>query len=140
MKTYNSAGIITFFKTKERVEYLILQYKAGHWEFPKGKMENNESEEEAALRELKEETNLTATIIPGFKESFSYTFTDFDKKQAQKDVVLFVGESNSQLVVLSHEHKNFAWLAYQEAIDKVTFDNAKKTLTKADQFITAQNK
>ena len=33
---------------KERREYLVLHYEAGHWDFPKGHLEEGESEEDAA--------------------------------------------------------------------------------------------
>lgn len=138
MKTYQSAGIITYCVTNNTIEYLILQYKAGHWEFPKGKLEKNESLQEAAVRELKEETGLTATLIDGFQETFFYYFTDYDHQKAKKDVILFIGKTHSKNITLSHEHKDFAWLTYQEAIERVTFDNAKAILKKAHEFIIQQ--
>ena len=47
----NSAGVILIKGDK----YLILHYEEGHWDFPKGNIEEGESEEEAALRELEED-------------------------------------------------------------------------------------
>ncbi|HBB03954.1 TPA: hypothetical protein DCZ39_03570 [Patescibacteria group bacterium] len=39
------------------MEFLIIQQKQGsHWFFPKGHIEDNESEEQTALREIYEET------------------------------------------------------------------------------------
>ncbi|MFH1332713.1 MAG: NUDIX domain-containing protein, partial [archaeon] len=58
-----SAGVIVY----NNGEFLILQYTAGHWDFPKGHIEKGETERETALRELKEETGITdAFFVKGF--------------------------------------------------------------------------
>lgn len=136
MKKYTSAGIVTFKKTNNIIHYLLLHYTAGHWDFPKGKLEANETPLEAAHRELKEETWLSAEIIPGFEDSFSYFYTDYDGKKAEKKVIYFIGKATNETIILSHEHKNYRWLTFDDARELVTFENAKELLTKANIFIT----
>ena len=53
------------------------------WAFPGGFLRMNESAEECALRELKEETNLT----PGHIEQF-YTFTDVDRDPRERVITI----------------------------------------------------
>lgn len=130
-----SAGIITYRNNNGQPEYLLLHYVAGHWDFPKGKMKPGETQEEAALRELKEETGLTATIDPGFLESISYQLT-IDNQTAQKEVYFFVGQATSSHVKLSHEHQNYAWMPYEQALKKLTYDNARELLKSAHLYIT----
>ena len=68
----HSCGAIVFVRHKER-EYLLLHYGMGHWGFVKGHVEDNETEKETALRELKEETGLSKVeFIEGFKEKTHY--------------------------------------------------------------------
>ena len=62
MKKEKSCGIIVFDNDK----VLVVKHLDGHYGFPKGHVENNETEEETAIREVKEETNCDAKIIPGF--------------------------------------------------------------------------
>src|SRR5260221_14596308 len=93
MKLLFSAGIIVYRIEDDQIEYLLLQYNAGHWDFAKGKIEKGETKEEAALRELDEETGLSAEIQPTFEETFSYIFHDYDKQLAQKTVYFFVGQA-----------------------------------------------
>ena len=61
MKKEKSCGAIVY-REKDGVEILLIKHKnGGHWAFPKGHVENKETEEETALREIREETGLTLT-------------------------------------------------------------------------------
>lgn len=131
-----SAGVIIFFESDQQREYLLLHYVAGHWDFPKGKLEPKETCRDAALRELHEETGLNGAIIDGFQESFSYQFTQYpDDALAEKTVHFFVGRVEHKRVILSDEHLDHKWLLYSDALNMLTYDNAKLSLEKADHFL-----
>lgn len=116
-------------------EYLLLHYDAGHWDFPKGHLEKGESPEQAALRELKEETGITdAEILPGFVEKILYFFKK-EGKTIAKEVVFFLARTKTSNVTLSFEHKGFVWLPFKEAVEKITYNNAKDILKKADAWL-----
>jgi len=133
MRHIESAGIIVYYQN----EFLLLHYAHGHWDLPKGKLEAGETKQQAALRELQEETGLQADIISEFSTSFSYIYTEVDGILTKKTVYFFLGEAKSKKVVLSHEHIGYAWLPYQDAHKQLTFDNAKEALAKAYQFLQA---
>lgn len=135
MKQVNSAGIVVYRTQNNVQEYLLLHYQAGHWDFPKGKVESGESHQEAALRELSEEAGITSTIMSGFEHTFSYVFHDYDGLLAKKTVYFFVGETQSNHITLSHEHQDFIWLPYQEACQKLTYANAKTLLDDVHTFL-----
>src|SRR5437762_10623781 len=108
MKHLFSAGIIVYRIENEQIEYLLLKYATKHyaeqhWDFAKGKIEKEETKEEAALRELQEETGLSAQIEPHFEEEILYIFRDYDGQLAQKTVYFFVGLATNNAVVLSDE-------------------------------------
>lgn len=69
------------------LQVLIVRQKQGHYSFPKGHMELEETEEETALREVKEETKLDVKIIPGWRQISSYALPN----GRMKDVVFYVG-------------------------------------------------
>jgi len=129
-----SCGAVVFAKTPE-IKFLLLQYDAGHWDFVKGNVEPNESETDTVVRELGEETGIVdAHFIEGFREKISY----FYKRQGMsiyKEVVFFLMETHATKVVLSYEHVGYTWLGYQNALDKLTFKNAKDILEKARNFL-----
>lgn len=134
MKEQISAGIITFRMKDDSPEYLLLHYPHGHWDLPKGKIEDEESLQQAALRELQEETGLSAELIEGFESSVDYIFKH-DGQLIKKTVVFFVGLASEGEITLSHEHIGFEWLSYQDALKRLTFDNAKQLLERAKIFL-----
>ncbi len=132
-----SCGAVVFAKNAE-VEFLLLKYEAGHWDFVKGNVETNESEKATVVRELKEETGIEAAeILDGFRERIQY----FYRRQGstiQKEVVFFLVEAHTKNVKLSFEHVGYEWLNYAKALEKLTFKNAKDTLQKAGAYLQAR--
>jgi bis(5'-nucleosidyl)-tetraphosphatase len=129
-----SCGAVVFFKGVH-VDFLLLQYEAGHWDFVKGNVELNESEKETVFRELQEETGIVATqIIDGFRERIQY-FYRRQGETVQKEVIFYLIEANTEKVQLSFEHVDYSWLSYVEALEKLTFKNAKDVLQKAELFL-----
>ncbi|MGM0509606.1 MAG: bis(5'-nucleosyl)-tetraphosphatase [Thermoplasmatota archaeon] len=136
-----SAGVLLFRKEEVR-RYLLLHYPAGHWDYPKGHIEENETEKDAAVRELREETGVKEEefeLIDGFKETIDY----FYKKRGElshKQVIYLLGKTDKEKVKISREHQGHIWLPYDEAIDKLTFKNARDVLKEAKKFIEKQGK
>ena len=130
-----SCGAVVFHKNNTEINYLLLRYEAGHWDFVKGNVEPGENEKETTIRELSEETGITeANFVEGFREKISYYY----KRQGStvyKEVVFFLMESTTTEVTLSYEHIGFAWLPYDATMDKLTFKNARDVLQKAQAFL-----
>ena len=136
MRTETSAGIVLFRNISNENEFLLLNYPQGHWDFIKGKMEKNETPRETALRETKEETGISdIEFIDGFEESVEYDFR-FNNENIHKKVILFLARTEPlQTVSLSHEHNDYLWLAYNDALKKTTYGNAKNVLSKANELL-----
>ena len=136
MRTETSAGIVLFRNISNENEFLLLNYPQGHWDFIKGKMEKNETPRETALRETKEETGISdIEFIDGFEESVEYYFR-FNNENIHKKVIFFLAKTETlQTVSLSHEHNDYLWLAYNDALKKTTYGNAKNVLSKANELL-----
>lgn len=114
---------------------LLLHYTSGHWDFPKGNIEINETEMQAATRELREETGIEIfTIIPGFRHILNYGYT---KKSTfiSKQVSLFLASTNINKIIISNEHTDYQWAEVNNAVNLLTYSNAKAALTSAINFL-----
>ena len=140
MPTEKSCGTLVFKRQKDNSsKYLLLHYGTGHWEFPKGHMEKNEKEEQTALRELKEETGIEdADLLDNFRETVKYFFKK-GEETIYKEVIFFLAETHTDEVTLSNEHIGYAWLNYEHAHKKLTFNNSKELLEKAEKFLHHRN-
>ena len=134
MKEEVSAGIILFNENESR-KFLLLNYPSKHWDFVKGKMENGETTHETALRETKEETGISdVEFLDGFEEEIEYYFRA-ENQDIHKKVIFFLGKTKTLDIILSHEHLDFIWLDYDNALNKITYDNAKNLLKKSKEFL-----
>ena len=134
MKEEVSAGIILFNEFDER-KFLLLNYPSKHWDFVKGKMEEGETYHETALRETQEETGiLDVEFLKGFKEEIEYYFR-VDNQDIHKKVIFFLGKTETIEIILSHEHLDFIWLNFDNALEMITYENAKNILKKSKEFL-----
>jgi len=95
------------------------------WQGVTGKIEKGELAWQAALRELKEETGLTAHKM--FVADYVSKF--YEKHGDRINLVPVFGiEVKNKKISLSEEHCNFKWLSFKKAHDKLTWDGQKKGL------------
>lgn len=136
-KLEKSAGAVVFRKEDNKIWYLLLQHKAGHWGFPKGIIEKGESLQETAAREIKEETGLNELkFLAEFKETEKY-FYKLKGRGIFKIVTYLLAETKQREVGLSFEHIAYQWLPYEKAEDVLSFKNAKEILKKAHYLLTS---
>ncbi len=137
MKRIISAGGIVFDDQGE-----VLLTKSGslrdesqkHWKFAKGHIEEGETSEMAALREVEEETGIKAKIIEKLGDSkYTYKYKD---QEIFKIVVMFLMEYISgEPVPQVGEIDEVGWYSKEEALNMLSFPADKKLLQKAIDLI-----
>lgn len=138
MRRERSAGVITYRNDPDasggRV-FLLLDY-GRYWDLPKGHLDKGEDDLTAALRELEEETGVNdAQVIEGFAREMTYFFRDRKKGLIRKEVIFFLAETERTRIKLSHEHVGSAFLPLEEAIERLTYRNAKEVMRAAGEFL-----
>jgi len=138
MITEKSAGFILISDNDSHnsdCSVLLLHYISGHWDFPKGNIESNENELQAATRELKEETGIqNFTLLPGFKYILNYKYTR-KSTLISKQVTLFLASTKVTKVRISHEHIGYQWTDITSSVKQLTYSNAKNALIYAMKFL-----
>ena len=126
-----SCGAIVYKKEKE-LKFLIVHQHNGHHSFPKGHIEDGETEIETAKREIKEETNLDVEIDINFRYEMSYII----KSNVTKEVVYFLATpSSNDLKSQEGEILDCNWYSYNKALDIFEYDNYKEALKAAYRYI-----
>ena len=134
MKYEKSCGGVVYTKDSGEIQYVIIQHLGGHWGFPKGHMEPGESETITALREIREEIGISAQLIDGFRIEERYPLPN--KPGVTKQVVYFLAEYTKQdLCYQKEELKAACLLSYEEAVDRLTFEETKRILSEAKMFL-----
>lgn len=125
MKREKSCGIVVFYKESSNLLVLLVHHNSGHWGFPKGHMENGETEEETGVREVLEETGIATRIISNFREVITYS----PSPNIEKDVVFFIGEPvNKNTIPQITEVSEARFVDVEKAEKLITHENEKKVL------------
>ena len=115
---------------------LLLQYPQGHWDLPKGHVEEGDVNRQATMRrELAEETGIAdLVVLEGFEERTEYSFRHKGKRQS-KEVYWYIAETDEIEVRLSHEHRGYLWLDWDQALDIITHDETRNVVRMAQRFV-----
>ena len=117
MRQEKSCGTIVINDNK----VLVIRQKQGFWGFPKGHIEEGESEIQTSIRETKEETNLDVVIEDETRFCLNYIIED---KQINKYVVYFIAKAiNNDVKLQIEEIDDIAWVDIEKVEDILTFDN-----------------
>ena len=134
MKEERSYGAVVFTRAAGETRYVIVEnLRGGHYGFPKGHIEEGESERETALREIFEETALAVHLIDGFRREERYALPG---GKTEKAVVYFLAEfEGQQPKAQENEIGAVALLPLDKALSLLTFESARRVLSAADGFI-----
>lgn len=127
-----SCGAVVWRQSGGVREYLLVRHNGGHWSFPKGHVEGDETEAETAAREILEETGLTAEIHTDFRQQVTYS----PKPGTIKDVIFFTavptgGREHPQ----ESEISQLGWFPFAEAAECITYASDEEILLAAEAYL-----
>lgn len=143
-----SVGVILYrLDPQEGIQYLLLYLRGDYWNFPKGHLEEGESEVEGAIRELAEETGIKITqVVDGWRQQMQFMFKEKHGLKAgeliKKDLVLYLaelpaGQKADPLINDGEGEKinGYAWLPAEVAIKYLKFKEVRAILLEADSYL-----
>ena len=143
LRTYEqtSAGGVVYRRTEAGIEIAIaLMVSENRWQLPKGLIDDGETPEQAALREVREEAGVEAEAIAPI-ETIEYWFTadrDGERRRFHKFVHFYLMEYRSGDVTdHDHEVEEARWISIDGALEMLAFKSERDVVTKAASMITA---
>lgn len=127
-----SCGAVVWRREAGERQYLLVRHNGGHWSFPKGHVEGDETEAETAAREILEETGLTADIHTAFRQQVTYS----PKPGTVKDVIFFTAvPTGGQEHPQESEISQLGWFSFPEAAQRVTYASDEEVLLAAEAYL-----
>lgn len=116
---------------------LLISTQAGRrWQLPKGHIEMGETAEQAALREVREETGVTGRVVAPLSE-VEYWFVEKGARRVHKRVDYFLLDyvSGSEADFDAGEVSGAEWFSWDEGIAKLSFDNERRVVLQAREIL-----
>ena len=138
IETERSCGAVVYARTWQGLRFALIRSASGNWGLPKGHMEEGESEQETALREVKEETGLTVTLNARFKTIEEHPL---GRSGRLKEVAYFLGQTALKTAKPkdTREIRSVEWVSYRKALRLLAFPGDRRVLRDARQFIIRHN-
>jgi len=144
-RSFTHAGGIVVKNIDTEREYFVVTVKedpkdeskenSEEWIFPKGHIEDGENHKDTVAREIWEEAGIVGNVLqPVSQVIFKARNETVNAKFYVVEFLSFNEEKSKQ------EKRNFDWLPFDKAIDKLTFPESKQVLFKAEAFLSYMNK
>lgn len=131
-KRETSAGGVVFRLTSDGPKFLLIRDPYSKWGFPKGHLRRDEGPDEAARREVTEETGLNNLVLHRSLGQIDWYFK-FRGRLIHKFCYFFLCESPAGIPQPQADEgiTQCCWYSYEEAIDTISYDNARTMLREA---------
>ena len=135
-----SAGGVVYRIAEGRPLFLLIRDSYDNWGFPKGHVEQGERAESAAAREVLEETGLADLEVRGAIETIDWYFR-FRGRLIHKVCHFYLMETSHEETSPQRAEGITAcrWVPYEEAVEAVSYANARTVLRRAQEMVAASS-
>ena len=116
--------------------FLLIRDSYANWGFPKGHLESGERAEDAAVREVREETGVAELSLRGAIETIDWYFR-FRGRLIHKVCHFFLMETHDDATAPQRAEGITAcrWLSFEEAERSISYVNARQVLQRAHDMV-----
>ena len=130
-----SCGAVLYQRRNGQLRDLIARSSSGHVSFSKGHMEEDETEWETAVREIREETGIARLRKTG---DFRERFCCLTEKGKRKEIIYFLAEFEEERVIPQEDVLTDIWiLPFEEALEQINTEEEREILRRADKLLKA---
>lgn len=133
-------GAVVYAKKENEIYFGFVHDVFGHWTLSKGKIEKEENEKEATIREIKEEIDIDIKIKEKLGSN-EYIASDPEKGKIRKQVVYFLAEAKYKELNLGKSGglDDAKWFKLKEIVDLNFYDDILPIITKAVNILLKNN-
>jgi len=133
---HSSGGAVVAIRDGVAHVAMIATRGRSRWGLPKGAVTKGETSEQAALREVNEETGLEAKIVKPL-DTIEYFFRAGDALIRKRVDFYLMLHTGGTLTPQLSEVDDVEWVPLSEAIERASFDSERKLLEIAQQELAA---
>jgi 8-oxo-dGTP diphosphatase len=126
-----AAGGVVYHQAPQGRVFLLIRDPYGRWSLPKGHLEDNESDDEAALREVAEETGVHATL-GALISQIRYHFPAHGRTVEKRVSFFLMQADTTELTPQTAEGiSDVGWFSAERALQLIDYDQVRQVFTKA---------
>jgi len=139
-KEERSAGGVVFRMDAGQPLFLLIRDSYQNWGFPKGHIEPGEQADDAARREVSEETGLGGLVVRGAIDTIDWFFR-FRGQLIHKSCQFFLMESVEAVTSPQRNEGITAcrWITFEEAEMLISYSNARDVLRRAQEMVSTSS-
>lgn len=135
-----TAGGIVFRRIDDKVEILLIQDAKDRWTIPKGHIEEGETAQQTAKREIGEEAGLTNTEVIGWLGKIHFRYRRVDKLVLMTTQIYLVKALGDTNAIRKEEWMNgIKWFSFHDALDAIEYEDIGKLMLIAMKKIRQEN-
>jgi len=134
-----TAGGIVFRHGEKGVEILLIQDAKDRWTIPKGHIEEGETAQQTARREIGEEAGLSKVDILGWLGKIHFRYRRIDKLVLMTTQIYLVRAKGDTNDIQKEEWMNgIKWFSFQDALDAIEYEDIGKLMLLAMKRIRTE--
>jgi 8-oxo-dGTP pyrophosphatase MutT (NUDIX family) len=125
-----TAGGVVFRRNKaNEVEILLIQDTKNRWTIPKGHIEEGETAQQTAKREIGEEAGLTDTDVIGWLGKIHFRYRRVDRLVLMTTQIYLVRARGDTNAIKKEEWMNgIRWFKFHDALDEIEYEDIGKLM------------